>query len=413
MLSTTQQKRTRSIVIIAVAALAVLIVAVVIFGALFNKGGGSAQPDDFYTAPADVPSEHGQLIRAENIVTGVPEGAEGWRILYTTTNVDGSPAVASGVVLAPATRDGSALPVITIGHGTTGVAQQCAPSLSATPFYDGAALTTIELVINQGMVAVTSDYAGMGTAGQAAYLVGEVAGHNVLDAALSVKQLEGLTVADKTLIWGYSQGGQAALWAGQAAASYAPALEVLGVAAFAPAADAHGVLDANRTNGSGQTLAAYVIATWNAVFPELELAAQFAPEAFTSLEQAASHCIADNAGISKALGNAAVPNPILSDALLAGDFGTTLAAQTPTGPWPAPVFVAQGADDQLVFATIQDAWVEEQCAAGNAIDYRTYAGRDHLTLTANDSPMSVQLGQWALERLAGAPAPSECTSQAF
>lgn len=412
-MSNSTTKRKRSIVMAVIAAVLIVFVLFVVAAMLLNRDGGGTEPDAFYAAPADVPAEHGAIIRAEHLTRGVPDGAEGWRILYTTTNHDGTPAISSGVVLAPSARDGSALPIITVGHGTSGVAQKCAPSLSPTPFYDGAALAMIELVINYGAVAVISDYTGLGAAGHAAYLVGEAEGRNVLDAALALQQLDAVTVSDETLIWGYSQGGQASLWAGQLAPAYAPTLDVLGVAAFAPAADAYGVLEANRTNGSGQTLAAYVIATWNDTFPDLDIAGSFEPAALAAMQNAAEHCIADSGGIGRALGGGAVPDPILSDELLAGDFGATLKAQTPTGPWNAPVLVAQGADDQLVFANLQDDWVADQCQAGNTIDYRTYAGRDHLTLTANDSPLSVQLGQWTIERLTGVPASSDCTSQQF
>lgn len=413
MSETKTTSNTRSIVVIAAVVVVLVIAALVVFGNALFSGGAKPAADEFYSAPADLPAEHGQIIRAESITTGVPDGADGWRILYTTTNADGTPAISSGVVLAPTNRDGSALPVITVGHGTTGVAAKCAPSLSKTPFYDGAALSLIELVINYGAVAVISDYTGLGAEGTAAYLVGDAEGRNVLDAALALQQLDGVSALSETMIWGYSQGGQASLWAGQMAAQYAPELNVLGVAAFAPATDVYGVLEGNRTNGSGQTLAAYVVATWNNAFPQLDIASAFEPEAFAAMQQAASHCIAESGGIERALNSGNVPAPILSDDVLAGDFGAALKAQTPTGPWTAPVLVAQGVDDQLVFAELQEAWVASQCAAGNVIDFRTYAGRDHLTLTANDSPLSVQLGQWTIERLTGTPAPTECTTQQF
>src|SRR5699024_8625177 len=79
---------------IAVAAAAAIVSATVV--------GGSPVVDAFYAPPRDVPDEPGLLIRAEPFTREVPEGAEGWRILYTTTRGNGSPAVASGLVIVPA-----------------------------------------------------------------------------------------------------------------------------------------------------------------------------------------------------------------------------------------------------------------------------------------------------------------------
>jgi hypothetical protein len=49
--------------------------------------------------------------------------------LYTTTRDTGVPAVASAIVAAPAHPPAGPRPVIAWTHGTTGVAEDCAPSL--------------------------------------------------------------------------------------------------------------------------------------------------------------------------------------------------------------------------------------------------------------------------------------------
>ena len=56
-------------------------------------------------------------------------------------------------------------------------------------------------------------------------------------AARTAHQLGDLSLADQTVVWGHSQGGHAALWAGQLVESYAPDDRVVGVAALAPASD--------------------------------------------------------------------------------------------------------------------------------------------------------------------------------
>lgn len=46
------------------------------------------------------PAEPGILLRSESFATAVPADARAWRILYTTTRADDSPAVGSAVVVA-------------------------------------------------------------------------------------------------------------------------------------------------------------------------------------------------------------------------------------------------------------------------------------------------------------------------
>ena len=91
--------------------------------------------DAFYTPPAEVPAEPGALLRSEPLTNRLlPEGARAWRILYTTTFPDGSPATAVATVLAPIDPPPGPRPVITWEHGTVGILQKCMPSLVSAPF---------------------------------------------------------------------------------------------------------------------------------------------------------------------------------------------------------------------------------------------------------------------------------------
>ena len=56
----------------------------------------------------------------------------------------------------------------------------------------------------------------------------------------------------------------------------------------------------------------------------------------------------------------------------------------------------------------QAAYARRLCAAGQNLEYRTYAGRDHVGVVAPDSPLVADLVRWTADRLAGAPAPSTC-----
>ena len=98
-----------------------------------------SKPDAFYDAPAQRPAEPGALLRIDAFTREIPAGTRGWRILYTTTRGDNSPAIASAIVVAPEQRKPGVHPVIAWAHGGTGIVPGCAPSVMAHPFGDAAA----------------------------------------------------------------------------------------------------------------------------------------------------------------------------------------------------------------------------------------------------------------------------------
>ena len=69
------------------------------------------------------------------------------------------------------------------------------------------------------------------------YLVGESEGRAVIDSVRAAANVEKSGAGKRFAVWGHSQGGHAALFAGQLAASYAPELALSGVAAIAPATE--------------------------------------------------------------------------------------------------------------------------------------------------------------------------------
>jgi uncharacterized membrane protein HdeD (DUF308 family) len=391
-----------------IGASAALVLAVALAGGSGALLGGTPLPvpDAFYTPPAVVPSKPGTLIRSEPMTVGVPAGAKAWRILYTTTNPDGSPAVSSGTVLAPESPGPDPLPLLTVSHGTVGVVPGCSPSLSPAPFADGAGTAMADMVTAHGWVAVTSDYIGLGTKGPHPYLVGDAEARNVWDASKAVLGFRELKVSTDTVIWGHSQGGQGSLWTGQIASSYAPEFTVKGVAAFAPASNLYALAEAIKSETAGKTVSAYIAATWDKVFPALKVEKSLTPGSAGPVERIGGLCFNGHDGLAAILRGSQVPNQIFPDALLDGPFGDKLKEQEPTGPFPAPVLVAQGLADPLVKPAIQDEWVKARCDAGIPIDYRTYPGLGHVELVGPDSPLTPQLEQWTLDRWDGkAPTP--------
>ncbi len=118
-------------------------------------------------------------------------------------------------------------PLIAWAHGTTGLGDRCAPSLTAESDQLAQAL------VGFGYAVVATDYEGLGTPGTHPYVVGASEAHGVLDSVRAVRELE-LPVTNEWIVFGHSQGGHAAMFTGQLQPTYAPELEMIGVVAGAP-----------------------------------------------------------------------------------------------------------------------------------------------------------------------------------
>lgn len=397
-------RRTRAIA--AVLSAAVAAGAVVVSAAVRD---GSTVTDHFYAAPRDVPDAPGRLVRAEPFARGVPDGATGWRILYTTTRGDGRPAVASGLVVVPAEGEGP-WPVVDWNHGTTGVAEHCAPSLTAEPFESGALLVLPE-VVEQGWALVATDYIGLGTEGPHPYLIGPDSATASLDAVRAARELADAQLGDRTVVWGHSQGGGAALWTGAMSAEYAPELDVAGVAALAPASDLRGLVGNLAGATGGSVLASFVAAAYTAAYDDVTYREYVRPGAEVVVRQMAERCLATPgvlASVLTALAMSREPTILAADPAT-GAFGRRLAQNEPPPRVTGPLLLAQGGADTLITPAVQDGYVARLCAAGVDVDYRTYPGRDHLSLVAADSPLTPELLAWTADRFSGAPVAGGCT----
>src|SRR5690606_18681287 len=104
-------------------------------------------------------------------------------------------------------------------HPSVGLADNCAPSRNENfaqnlPFFGS--------LIKKGYVVVAPDYEGLGTPGIHPYLIGDSEGKSILDSIRMVKNFDKVDVPGEAVIIGHSQGGHAALFAGQLLSSYAP-----------------------------------------------------------------------------------------------------------------------------------------------------------------------------------------------
>jgi pimeloyl-ACP methyl ester carboxylesterase len=365
-----------------------------------------ATPDAFYATPSNLPAEPGTLIRTERFVRAVPQGAIGWRILYTTTRANGAQGVASAIVMTSGERPDAPRPVVAWAHGTTGIAPGCAPSVLADPFQNVPAVGEL---IREKWIYVATDYPGLGTSGGHAYLVGEDAARAVLDAVRAARRINGLSAAAQTVVWGHSQGGHSALWTGIRAPSYAPDVGVAGIAALAPASDLPTLFVENQSSTFGKIVSAYLSTAYAKAFPTIDMPSYVSPGTQLLVDDIATRCVAGASSLfSVAETFVLPPGGIFMRSPADGPLGDALRANTPRDRIEAPVLIAQGEADDLVFPDIQAAYVIAQCTGGQPLDYRTYKDEDHVSLVAPDSPLTPDLVAWTRDRFEGKPAPTAC-----
>jgi uncharacterized membrane protein HdeD (DUF308 family)/alpha-beta hydrolase superfamily lysophospholipase len=387
-----------------------LAVALVLLGVSVTLHRGSPRPDGFYTAFAGLPAQPGVLLRSEPFTTGVPATAHAWRILYSTTRDDGVPATASAIVLVGNAAPAGPRPVIAWAHGTTGYAPGCAPSLLAEPFAAGAT-PALDEVIARGWGMVATDYVGLGTAGPHPYLIGQGEGRSVLDAVRATRQLDGVALADKTVVWGHSQGGHAALWAGILAPGYAPDAQVIGVAALAPASDLPGLVANLDTVPGGSIFASFVVQAYADTYPDVRFDDVVRPTARVQIREMATRCLAEREIFVSVVESFRFDKSIFATDPTGGAFGERLENNVPAGPITVPLLIGQGESDALVLPTAQAGYAQRRCAVGGQVDYRSYPNRDHVGVVAADSPLVPELVQWTQDRFDGLPARSTCVGR--
>ncbi|QGG94255.1 lipase family protein [Actinomarinicola tropica] len=387
-----------------VGAVVSLVVAVALAGASVVLHRGEPTVPSFYATPDDVPDEAGRLVRVEPYLD-VPAGAEGWRILYTTTGIGGRPALSSGVVVAPIERQG-ARPVVTWAHGSTGVDRTCAPSLLDEGLEAGAFFLDEE-VVDQGWVLVASDYVGLGTEGPHPYLVGGATAPAVLDAVRAARELDGLDLADETVVWGHSQGGAVALWTGQDGPGDADELGVVGIAALAPVSDVGDMVDVLDVTSGGSIFAAYVVTGYDAAYDDVVRDDHVVPTGRLVVDGLAGRCLAEpQIAVSAITSLATEMTPFTG--VGEGTLAARLAENVPDGPYDVPLLVAQGGVDLLVRTDMQERFVARLCAQGEDVELRTYEGLGHVALVEEPSPLVPDLLRWTAARFEGEPTDAAC-----
>ena len=352
--------------------------------------------DAFYVPPDPLPDgEHGDLVRYQRI----PEvlGGNAYRVMYLSESVQGERIVVTGQAALPS-GGGSDRLVMTWAHGTTGIADQCAPSRNPDPSLDAFA----GLFLDRGWAIAATDYEGLGTPGRHPYIAGVSEGRSTLDIVRAVGQLPAAATGPRTIIWGHSQGGHAALFAAELAPSWTPELEVVGTVAGAPPSDLPDLASSLR-GWAYQGYVALAAAGLNAAYPEAELADVLTPEALDLLDVVDDGCtdavfdVFNDVPYDEIVKTEPADVPAWRKIFEANDPGRAAS--------PSPLLIIHGEADEQIPVERSEALFRRLCALGQVVERRTYAGQSHAGVVLRSFP---EMLQWMDDRAAGKPASSGC-----
>jgi acetyl esterase/lipase len=365
----------------------------------------AAATEAFYVPPPEITKfAPGDIIRSE-AVSPAPEGARAWKILYASSGISGERIAVSGVVIVPVGKvPAGGRPIVAWAHPTTGIAQGCAPSLRGDKVY--ATIPELSKLISRGYVIAATDYAGLGTPGPHPYLIGRSEGQAVLDSVRAARKWTN-EAGGQFAVWGDSQGGQAALFAGQLAPSYAPELTLAGVAAISPPTDLGDLLRHFIGDGVGRVVAPYAVAAWSQVY-QLSLDGVVRSAAIPTVKRVARVCAQTTVDAYKVRVDAfGLRAPFIEPSVLSSSpWDGLLAANRPgLAPIAAPLFIAQGKVDEVVPAAVTIAFARAECKLGAQLLYLPLADVPHELAAVRSASDAIA---WIGERFAGKPPADSC-----
>lgn len=298
----------------------------------------------------------GELLRSEKLMSA-PAGSTGWRVIYRSTDKDGTP-----------------LPIIAWSHPTTGVAKRCAPSSGFDPF---DSIEGLRGLLNAGYTVVAADYSNMGVDGPPSFLIGDSEARTVLDIVRSASYVPEVPSTNEVVFWGHSQGGHASLFASQVVGSYAPEITMKGVALAAPATNLQELIKSDIDKMSGVTIGSYAFNEYSKAYGA-NLDTILSVPAQQTVQSASDLCLLGQNAQLHNLTKPLIGNFLVADPAVAQPWASLLSLNTPTGPpVSTPLFIAQGQKDELINPSITRNFADTQRLRGVKVTYVSLPNAGH------------------------------------
>ena len=361
-----------------------------------------ASPEQSATAPV---ADRGQLLSRGDPVTG-DDGSTRTSVTYrSTSGIDGTATEVSGTIFVPAgPAPAEGRPVVTVGHGTTGVEDDCAPS--DYPDLLGN-LRLVTPLLERGYVVAVSDLQGLGTPGPHPYLEPKSAAYNLIDAVRAARNL----VPEASNRWaalGLSQGGHASWAAAEHATDYGQDLDFVGSANLSPAADMSSVVGADgratQLATAQQVFLPVLLAGLAVLHPDLNKS-DYLRGVLAANEDVFLSCPDDYQSKRLAQAFSVRPDDSQPVSVEAAERmrGWLTSIALPQQRADGPMLVVTGELDPVIRASWTAAAVQRACALGDVIALHERPGERH-----GDSASIPEAVQWIADRFAGTPAPDTC-----
>lgn len=359
---------------------------------LLTLGAPEAIPRTAHAQPAP-----GSVVSATPLDArlSLPGAASARAVSYTTQWRSGEAATATGVVFVPGgAAPVGGRPVVAWAHGTTGLADDCAPSRNPRSERDVAYL---DHWLAQGYAVVAADYPGLGSDGLHRYLDGQSAANSIVDLVRAARAVEP-SLSERWTVVGQSQGGHAALHTAHTATGRAPELDFRGTVTTGAPSNLELVFPIGFPEFpdlplDGLTVfGAFIFAGLREADPGLGLDGYLTDLGREIVDAASSLCYDEMVDRYTGVGIGDLLARPLGDDRFPGALADYLGV--PVRGYDRPLFVAQGSNDRVVPAPLSFKLVADLWAGGVQPRFATYPTGHSETMAASlpdTTPFVVEL----------------------
>lgn len=368
------------------------------------------QPAPFYHVDPDVlaSARNGQVINTRDVMMPAFFGYPVTEIAYRSTDSHDAPILATATVIRPqnARPDG---PVLSYHHYLNALGQGCAPTETlVNPTIETVqdnAMVFLRLKLDQGWTVIIPDHLGP----KVAYPGGRLSGRIALDGMRAVRDEPRFDSRHSRFgALGYSGGGIASGWAANLHESYAPDVDLVGVAQGGVPTD---MTTMARMIGNWPHPAfglAFAAAVGMArEYPEqVRLEEKLTPMGWDLYNSMRGRCTALllTFGAFRSVPMVLRGGDLLAEEGLMRAFAENSIALAPEVP-RVPVFMWHSHTDPLVPFWDAEATAKRYCREGTPLVWEPALWPEHLVAAVEKLPAAFD---WLQQRFDGVPAPRAC-----
>jgi hypothetical protein len=385
-------------------------------GARSAASAGPALPssDPFYTYSGSLAGvAPGAVLKTRTVADtdlGTTTPISATQVLYRTTGEQGQPTVTVATVIRAVAGGPTRLVSYQTAYDALG--SECDPSYTlagGNSGYDSDEQSVIGGYVSAGYTVVVPDYEGT----RLDWGAGQESGYGTLDGVRAAENLLKVSPAATPVgLIGYSGGSIATEFASELAPTYAPGVDIVGVAEGGVPVDfAHNLLYVNGSSDWSGVIPAVLVGVGRAF--GIPLAPYLSAYGTQVVNTVSSECINNFLGNYPGLTVQKLLKPQDQNFLGIPVFARTINQLimsrdgTPKGPLFIGVGNADGTGDGVMIANDDQALAHTYCQRGVSVQFSEYSGDDHDNAAV---PFEAGALNFLTDRLSGLPVPDGCSS---